>query len=461
MYLQYTGSVHHPLPPVYTASECASLWTNIAFSTSEPSMIQCATLFFGRSKEALVSVHIWDSGETRDPSSIRLLKTIASRSHRISVCELSSASPTFWKYWSLPAPNLRKLMIQGHGVKTPPVFRGEIPRLDAFAALCHSPWPLGTYAILKKAELRNQNHHVTLESLLDKFRGCELLEKLSLHGYVRLGRAVPRPTALFLPHLRQLDLFSCDSALILEHLDAPSLTGPVIIFDSNPLRHIIQSLPRPEHAAPYLQGITKLHVVLNSYSAQYHVTGYRENGCLAFYVGVCGVEHWFKRTWIQESIEAVASFAHFFNIRSLTFSTDTATVPWNLWLPSLTRVRELTVSCPRSEGLLVALIGTPSDGGLPPCPALFSLALYRCGKCAVVDHVNLMEFVLTRYRVGRPLRMVKLHKDEWDWIRELDQSWTMLAQSQCTFFRPRSIFYSLTPRQPSEERMCWSNSLVK
>jgi len=427
-----------------TASDCATLWTNIAFSTSTPSTVKCATLFFGRSKEALLSVHVWDPGNARDPSSTRLLESVARQSYRISTCELSSPSPEFWRYWSLPAPNLRKLTIQGHGIETPPTFCGEIPRLDTFVALYHSPWPLGKYAVLRQAELRNHNRFVTLGSLLDALRGCELLEKLTLHGYARLGQTSPQPPVLSLPHLRQAHFFSCDSALILGHFDTPSLTGPVVIFDSSPDRHILCALPEPKHPTPYLQGITKLHVVLNSHSAQYYITGYREDKLPAFYVGVCGVGHWFRWSWVRESIEAVASFPHFYDIRSLAFSTDTLVVPWDAWLPNLTRVRELTVSCPRSEGLLAALIGTPPEGGLPFCPSLSTLALHRCGKYAVVDHVSLTEFVLSRYRIKRPLRRLKLYRDEWDLIRELDQSWAVLAQSQCTSFRSRSIFYPLT-----------------
>lgn len=438
----------------FTASECAILWTNIAFSTSTLSTIECATLFFGHSKEALLSVHIWDSGKTREPSSTHLLGKIASQNHRISICELSSPSPGFWEYWSLPAPNLRKLTIQSHGTETPPTFRGETPLLETFTALYNTPWPLGKYTTLRRVELRNHNRSVTLGTLLDVLRGCELLEKLTLHGYARLGQNNSQPAPLSLPRLRQADFFACDSALIIGHLDAPSLTGPVIIFDSSPHRNILCSLPEPKHATPYLQGITKLHLVLNSYSAQYYIAGYRDDGLVAFYLGVQGVGHWLRWAWVQDSIEVVASSAHFSDIRNLTFSTDNFVVPWNLWLPNLSRVRELTVSCPRSEGLLAALLETPLEDGLPLCPLLSALALHRCGRHAVVDHVGLMELVLARYRIRRPLRRLKLHRDEWDWIRELDRSWVALVQSQCTFFQPESRSYPLMHCQPPRETMC-------
>lgn len=425
------------------ASEYATLWTNIAFSTSSPSEIKCATLFFARSKGALLSVQILDSGDTRHPSSERLLKKIAGQSHRISACELSSPSPAFWGYWSFHAPNLQKLKTNSHGMEIRPIFRGETPRLETVSVLYHSPWPLGRFALLRRADLRNNNRSVTLVSLLDALRGCELLERLALHGYYNLERTNPPPATVSLPRLNQLDFFSSDSALILSCLNTPSLNGPLIIFNSNPYRHILCSLPEPRDDTPYLRGITKLQVILNSYSAEYYVAGYRGEGPPAFYVGVCGVGHWFRWTWVHESIKALTSFRQFSNIRALTFSTDALAVPWDAWLPKLPSVRELAVSCPRTEGLLTALLKYPPEGGLPFCPLLSSLALFRCGKYAVVDHVNLMEFVLSRYRMRRPLRTLKLHKDEWDCIRGLNQSWATLARTQCTFLQQWSTFQSL------------------
>ena len=422
------------------ASDCATLWTSIAFSISVRSTIQCATLFFGRTKEAMLSVYIWDSGNSRNSeisSACKgLLGRIASQSHRLSTCELSSPSPEFWSHWSSPAPNLRSLTVQGYGVKLSPIFCDQIPRLESITLLNYTPGPLGTYAALRHADLRNHNHNrnISLTSLLDALRGCEKLERLALHGYSRLRHEAPHPAIVTLPLLFKFDLFSSDSALILEHLDTPSLMGPVIIFDSSPGDDILHALPRTQRRSPYLQGIMKLQVVLNSSSAQYYVAGYREDGSIALYIGVCGVGHWFRWTWAGASITAVASFVHFSTIRDLVFTTDALVVPWDLWLSNLDHLRELTVSCPRSEGLLVSLLGTSPENGLPPCSLLRSLAIYRCGRCAVVDHVGLMEFVASRYRAGRPLRELKLHKDEWDWIQLLDKSWVALAQLQCTCF---------------------------
>ena len=212
------------------ASDCATLWTSIAFSISVRSTIQCATLFLGRSKEAMLSVHIWDSGNSRNseipPACKALIRAIASQSHRLSTCELSSPSPEFWSQWSYPAPNLRILTIQGYGAKLSPIFCGQIPRLESITLLNYAPGTLGNYAALRHADLRNHNHNrnISLTSLLEALRGCEKLERLALHGYSRL-RHETHPAIVSLPFLFKLDLFSSDSALILEHLDTPSFTG--------------------------------------------------------------------------------------------------------------------------------------------------------------------------------------------------------------------------------------------
>ena len=406
----------------------------------------------------MLSVHIWDSGDPRragvGQSCRQLLAQIAIQSHRLSSCEFSSPSRDFWSFWSLPAPNLRKLTVQGHGARILPIFRGQLPRLETLTSLFYAPWLLGGYAALREADLRNNGQYITLTSLLNTLRGCEVLEKLTLHGYARLGGETPHPAAVSLPRLCKLDLFACDSALILGHLETPSLIGPVIIFDSNPDRDILHSLPKTQRPMPYLQGIRKLQVVLNSYSTQYYIAGYREDGCIALYIGVGGIGHWFRWSWARASIEAIASFVHFSNVRSLTFSTDSPVVPWDLWLQNLDHVRELTVSSPRSESLLVSLLGTSPENGLPLCPSLRSLSLYRCGRCAVVDHVSLMGFVKSRYKAGRPLRTLKLHKDEWEWIQQLDSSWVALTQSQCTYFTQGDLCDSLITSASYQRGKC-------
>ena len=384
----------------------------------------------------MLSVHIWDSGSPRAARSCEeLLIEIASQSHRLSTCEFLSPSSGFWSYWSSPAPNLRKLIIQGHGADISPIFSGQTPRLESITSFQYTLWPLGNYANLRQADLRNHGPHTSLASLLNALMGCEKLEKLTLHGYARLSREAPHPIEVSLPHLVRIDLFASDSELILERLRTPSLKGPVVIFDSSPSQNILLSLPRTRAETPYLRGIVKLHLVLNSCSAQYQVAGYREDGSLALYVGVCGVEQWVRWRWAAASIDAVASFAHFSTVRNLIFSTDNFDVPWDRWLSNLNHLEELTVSCPKSKALLVGLLGTSPEDGLLRCPSLRNLALYRCGRSKVLDHVGLMELVISRYRACRPLRTLKFHNGEWDWIRSLNDSWVALAQSQCTCFR--------------------------
>ena len=420
------------------ALEYATLWTTIAFSTSVRSTIQCAALFLVRSKEALLSVHIVGTGYPKDCETAQscrgLIKAIARQSHRFSTCEFSSTSHSFWNHWSFPAPNLRKLTVQGYRTGAPPIFCGQVPSLESVTLLQYSPWPLGNYLSLRRADLQNRSRNVSLASLLDVLRGCEALEELTLYGYSRLTNDVPHPAPVHLPRLFKLIFSSCQSALILEHLETPSLEGSVTIFDMNPGQDILHSLPRDQSKAPpCLRKITELRIVLRSYSSQYHITGYGEDGSAALYIAVCGVDHWFRWTWVRASIEAISSFTHFSRTRNLTLSTDTPFISWHSWLPNLSHLRELTVSCPRSEDLLHGLLEYSLQTGLPLCPSLQNLGLHQCGGRAVIDHTSLIKLVMSRYKAGRPLRQLNLQKDEWDWIQQLDGSWVALAKSQGTF----------------------------
>ena len=385
----------------------------------------------------MLSIHIRDparpAGDPKvEKASRELLEAISSQSHRISFCELSSSSLDFWKNWTLPAPNLRRLIVKGCCTNPPSLmFGGITPRLENLTSLHHTPWLLTNYTALRRAELRNCGHRATLETLLDALQGCEVLEKLTLHGYAHLKRGVPDPDPILLPHLHQIDLLSCDSALILEYLDTPTLVGPVVIYDTNPRQNILQCLPIANHNKPYLGGIKKLHVALDMCPARHYVTGHYQDGRTAFYIGVHGVGDRVKWTWARSSIEAVASSVHFSEIHTLVFITDSVEVPWTIWLPNLTYIRRMSVSCPRSEGVLKALLAPSPEGGLPFCPLLESLAIYRCGQHALVDHVGLVNFVLYRYRMERPIRRLTLHQDEWEWIQELDEAWGFLIESQC------------------------------
>ena len=424
-----------------TASECAVLWANIAFTTTLLSTVRGAALFLSRSKDAMLSVHIWDpirpAGDPEvEKASRELIEAIASQSHRISFCELSSSSPGFWRNWTLPAPYLRKLVVKGHCLKASPVFGGVIPRLGSLNSLNYTPWPLGNYTALRKADLRNYERRASLTTLLGALQGCETLEKLTLHGYANLTQDRLTPAPILLPRLHRINLFSCNSALILEYLDVPTLVGPIVIYDTNPPQHILQCLPSIRRRKPYLDGIEQLHVVFEASLGIYSVAGCREGGRTSFYIRAQGVRDQARWRWTRSSIEAVASCVQFSSIRTLTLVTDSATIPWAVWLPNLSHMRRLSVSSPRSEDILRALLTSSPEDGSPFCPSLRSLAIYRCGDYGVIDHVGLMELVLHRYWVGRPIRRVMLHRDEWEWIQQLDQdgSWVFLAESQCKQF---------------------------
>ena len=415
------------------ALACAILWTKISFSTSKMFTLRCARIFLTRSKEAEISVYAWDSERTENPKITRafeeheLLEVVSAQAHRISACQLSSNLPDFWRYWTLPAPNLRRLLVQGCSTGAPPVFRGEFPQLKTLASMCSVIWPLGSYATLTHAELLNYNQRSTLTSLLDTLNGCMALEGLILQGYVGLGRRDPHLTPISLPHLQQIDLIACDSALILKHFEAPSLRGPVTILDSNLPGDFLPSLPAHQHHAPYLQEIMSLVIEIKTSSSCHFVSGFRVDGSTAFCIGVDGAPNRARWGWTHLSFAAVASFAPFSNIRSLTLVTDALVVPWELWLPNLNSLLELIVSCPRLDNLVAALL-TPMG---TPLPLLQSLTLRRLGRYATLDHSALKTLVLHRNQAGRPLRQLRFDREEWGWIQACDETWVFLVESQC------------------------------
>lgn len=314
-----------------------------------------------------------------------------------------------------------------------PVFGGAIPQIETLTSLCSIPWPLGDYTALRKAKLGNYEDHPSLPALLGALQGCGALEKLTLHGYIHMVQDGPSTTSILLPRLRRLKLFSSDSALILGQLEAPSLVGPVAIYDTNPRKHILGCLPTTQHSKPYLEGVVELRVVFKERLGMHSVAACRECGCTAFYVDAQGIGYQDRRMWIQSSIETVASSVHFSNIRTLTVVTDSITVPWAMWFSNLTQVRKLNVSCPRPEDVLNALLTTSSEDGRPSCPSLRSIAIHRYGKYMIIDHVGLMELVLHRYQMNCPLRRLTLRKDDWEWIQQLDLdgAWVFPTESQC------------------------------
>jgi hypothetical protein len=425
------------------AIDLGTLWSDIAFTTSRPSTIRYAELSLNRSKGSMLSVYIADDRICQESVANRyveeVIKKVAAASGRISRCELFSSSPAFWGIWVLPAPDIRQLVFGGRILTSTSPLNAELLQLRSSALFSCGLWPLSNSRNLTSAELRSDNHHMSLTALLDAFRGCDALKSLVLHGFQTLEVNDTPPAIVVLPNLRRLGLFSCDSTLLLGHIEVPSLSEPLIIFNPTPYEDIMCSVPPKQQQEPYLRNLRKLQVTLNARRSQYSISAYREDGCLALYIGTAGVPHWLRWRWTRASVDAVARFGPFSTVHALSFSTDSLMTSWPLWFLNLRLLRQLSVACPGPDRLLSSLLIPDPGTGQPPCRALSSLALLRCDPYTWVSCVRLKELVLSRRATGVPLEKLILPEEEWLRMKHLDKAWVGLVEFQGMFRDDDSI----------------------
>jgi hypothetical protein len=414
-----------------------ALWNNIAFTTSELSTVQCAELFLGRSKGTMLSVYISDHGEDPEPTISQyvdsVIQKVAAASGRLKFCQIFLPPPPLWNDQTLHTPNIHQIIPGGQNQPDNGRFGILFLQLRSIASFSCTFWPPGNSRNLTSAELRSNDQPTKLTTLLDVLRGCEVLKSLVLQGFDSFHVTDSSPPAVVvMANLQRLNLFSCNSTRLLSHIELPSLSASLIVFDSTPYEDMLHSVPPNQRCAPYLQNLAKLQIVLNAGRAQYSIAAYRDDGCLALSVGVSGVVHWLRWGWIGASVEAVARFVPFSAIHNLSFSTDSIMTSWNLWLLNLRNLRKLSVACPGPDRVIRALLDSDPETGLPLCRTLTSLALHGCERRSI-NHACLKRLVLRRRATQTPLQQLTLREDEWMYMKGLDTSWSDLLESQSRF----------------------------
>lgn len=113
-----------------------------------------------------------------------------------------------------------------------------------------TPWYPGIAPCLKSLELRNNDGAASLSPLLRALGECLVLESLTLQGYRQFVDEDSDVPVTTLSELHRLHLFSCNSAPILASLHLPSLTHPLLIFDSDPREDILSHLQRQQCLVP-------------------------------------------------------------------------------------------------------------------------------------------------------------------------------------------------------------------
>lgn len=413
------------------AANSSLLWNKIAFSTRKAASVQCAELFLGRTKDCVLCVYISapilpDTPAMWAPMH-RLFLKISSQSHRVRVFEFFATPKTsiIYVYWT--NPRINQQWTPGIDSAIPSAC-SAFPLVESMK-LSSPSWCPSIAPCLKYLDLRSNGGDGSLSSLLHALEGCPVLEFLTLQGYRQFddenSSYAPVTT---LPKLHRLQIFFCNSAFILAFLHLPSLTHPLVIFDSDPHEGLLRCLPQGQPGAPYLEGVSELHVVLNMGNSQYSVTAYREDGRTSLYLGVTTVSHPFRREWIRGSMEAIASFAPFSKATSISIATDATFTLCSTWLSKMRHLSRLDLRCPDIMGYLDTL-SSPVNGS-PLCPSLRILALRRFRPSKNLDYGLVKACILFRRAAGCPLTSVIVPEDEWTRVRAHDASWDILVDSQ-------------------------------
>ena len=417
------------------AAGFGALWNNIAFSTLKTTSIQCAELFLGRTKSCHLYVYIsapalLSTLATSAPMH-KLFFKISSESHRVRVLDFIATPRTsiLYTYWTNPAINPHRIPGVGDLIPSnPSVFPvAETMRLSS------PSWYPSFAPRLKVLDLRSSDNNASFSTLLHALGGCPILESLTLQGYRHfVDEDSSEVLVTALSRLRRLHIFSCNSALILASLRLPSLTHPLVIFDSDPHEDILRSLPERQPGAPYLEDISKLRVVLNMGSSQYSVAAYREDGRMNLYLGVSTVSWLSRWRWIRGSMEAVTSFDPFSGVTTLSITADVILASWSPWLSRMRSLSRLDLCCPDVTGFL-DILSTSVDGS-PLCPSLHTLALGGFQRSNRLDYRLLKTCISFRRTEGCPLTFVLVPGDEWAEVLARDASWDALVHSHGEFF---------------------------
>lgn len=412
------------------ASDLSALWNNIAFSTLKPTSIQCAELFLGRTKSCNLYVYISAPALPDTPATSALMRKlffrISSESHRVRGFDFITTPRTsiLYTYWTNPAISSHRIPGVGNTI---PSSCDAFPIVESMR-LSSPSWFPSFAPCLKILDLRSNDNSTSLRTLLHALGGCPALESLTLQGYRNfVDEGSPDAPVTTLPNLRRLHVFSCNSTPILAFLRLPSLAHPLVLFDSNPHEDLLRSLPQRQSGAPYLEGVSKLRVVLNMGNSQYSIAAYREDGRMNLYLGASMVSHISRWQWIRGSMEAVASFGPFSEVTALSITADAIFASWSPCLSRMRHLSRLDLCCPDVAGCL-DILSTPVDGS-PLCPSLHTLALRGFRRSNEFDYGSLKACILFRRAGACPLTFVLVPGGDWTGVRMHDTSWGALVES--------------------------------
>lgn len=418
------------------AIDYAILWSNIAFTTSAPPTINCATTFLQRSKGTPLRVHIWDiprrlpACNPPQRALTRLLSLVSSQRNRIVFLEVIEPSTRLLDAFQGPANNVSQLIVQGRiPMNHPDPLSAKLPNVREITLVSPAPCRLGSLVRLTQVTLHSGPRRWNIDAFLDCVDGCSSLKSLSVTRYVGFYPGRDSTRIVSLPSLVNLRLDTCDAATILSHLDLPSAASVSICTNvghvSDHLDNIFSCMPSEIGRVDFLQNMKSLTIVFDKAHGDFHVSGF--NGAIpVLLLQVCGPLTRLDDEWVHRSFAAATNILPFSRINSLTLVAESACVPWEPWLRRSDHLSTLDARCANVGELVAALNRTQSN--IPLCHTLENLSVnvpHGSWSC----HESLLKSaILLRKAHGKILSSLTMSTGEWDAFRRLNPTWTDLVR---------------------------------
>lgn len=421
------------------ALACPSLWQCVAFSMASDSSMECAAVFLklsGGSPLFLFASGTFPRSSRQIPAMARrLFQNISAHVPRLYACHLFAPPLELRRIWTNPAPNLRRLFIQGDGrdCDHAAIFPGDISHVETlWLADCGLP-PLNSLRNLTTLDLGNRYHgsgRLSLRRFLRALEGAPRIRRLILRRFYGLFAATPFPQCVALTQLLTLELEFCDTFLILSHLNLPPAVSVTVNHDRfSPTETIVSCFPRGTDGSNFLSGSRHIDVELFTAHTEYSLFISTQSGSLTLLRA--RVSRFMREdAWLCRSLEALHSFPPLSTVRSLGIHTDTRHIPWSVALSRLPRLSHLDVRCIDWTSLFNALMARNLD---KTNSRIRSLSLEMDPGCNRASHAHLKACVDYLVHLDPPLERISLTAQSWERIQREDPSWATLAHSSGMF----------------------------
>ena len=415
-----------------TAIGDGTLWSNISFSPSLASTVECATEFLRRSRGASLTLAVWNeafSDPVINPATKGLLTSLVRVTNRITALLAVNPPDVVIQALESSAANLGYLNVQiAESREIPTLFGGEMPKLETLCISNPSGWKIAQFRQLHTVHISATSWKPwRLSTLLDCLEGTVVLGELHLACFedFEFEPGAEAERTVTFSALLVLRLTYCDSGLILSRLEIPRSTALSIYSYCQQSEEILACFPESPRFLGILEKVQLLTVVFDVEKQVFEVEimGPEDVHILIGAVPRLGR---FERKWALRSMTAVARFTPVSGVKWLTMVVDEQRMPWKVWLSKFSQVSILEVRCPDPEELLNALIATDSNTGGVICPSLRSLSLERSRRPTVASS-HLRECLMTRAAAGHALSQLSLNDLDWSVVAASElEAWESL-----------------------------------